>query len=360
MMLNELFVLLSVLPQKYEEYLAKLEAAEALLPKFANFTESEIEAIRAEYIPRMTNPDLEPDPMQRAAIGRVLGLLDWDNRKGLGLNNAGLPAIDWVEIPAGAFTFQGAEVLELPKYYISRYHITYKQFKVFLDAEDGFQDSRWWEGLAERKERYEIQATPPYQVFRFWNHPFDGACWYDIIAFCRWWSNRLGGGYAIDKPYDWAVRLPTEQEWEKAAIGTNVWRFPWGNEFISGYANFDETDRFDIQSDRMKIQSGKIGKYFVGAPTAGGLFPQGASPYAVMDMVGTMWDHTLTEYRHGKNDDLVDYYPRVIRGGTWFTSEMYASVTRRTMMMPHARQNGDPRKNDYSFRVVTEDISIFL
>jgi formylglycine-generating enzyme required for sulfatase activity len=354
--LAELFELLAVLPKKYEDYLVKLEAAEAVLPQFASLSQAEIESLRAPLLERMTRPDLEADPMQRAIIGRVLGLLDWDNRKGLGIDSAGLPEIDWVEIPAGKFPFQNKDLIELDKFYISRYHISYKQFMVFLDAADGFCDSRWWDGLAERKERYEMQATPPYQVFRFWNHPFDGACWYDIIAFCRWWSNRLGGAYDIARVDDWAVRLATEQEWEKAAVGDTGWRFPWGADFISGYANFDETDRFDIQTDQMKIQSGKIGTEFVGAPTASGLFPQGASPYGVMDMVGTMWDHTLTEYRHGKNNDLVDYYPRVIRGGTWFTTEMYASAITRTMMLPHARQNGDPRKNDYSFRVIRKEL----
>lgn len=176
------------------------------------------------------------------------------------------------------------------------------------------------------------------------------------MAFCRWWSYRLGGNYDIDHVGEWLVRLPTEQEWEKAARGVDGRIFTWGDDFREGYANFDETDRYNFQQDQAKIRSGKIGSHFYNAPTAGGLFPQGASPYGVMDMLGTMWDITLSDYRYGKNDDLHDYYPRVIRGGTWFTSEIYFSTTRRTMINPHARNNGDPRKNDYSFRVVTKAI----
>ncbi|HRF95210.1 MAG TPA: SUMF1/EgtB/PvdO family nonheme iron enzyme, partial [Aggregatilineales bacterium] len=191
------------------------------------------------------------------------------------------PAIDWVEIPAGEFIYQQDTKLTLPTYYISRYHITYRQFQAFLEAEDGFADGRWWDGFAEKKERFHIQKTPPQQIFRFWNHPYDDVCWYDAMAFCRWWSYRLGGAYDIDHVQDWLVRLSTEQEWEKAARGVDGRIFPWGSDFHEGYANFDETDRYNFQQDQAQIRSGKIGSHFYSAPTAGGLFPQGASPYGV-------------------------------------------------------------------------------
>lgn len=342
--------LLHTLPIRYEAYAPLLDEAEAHVQS-TPLADDDRARIRAALLPRMTDPLIEPDPYQRVMIGRVLGILDLDDRRGIGLNADGLPDIDWVEIPAGDCIFREDQRITLPTFYISRYHTTWKQFQVFLDAEDGFRDPRWWEGLAARKERYEVQNNAPAQVFRFWNHPFDGACWYDAIAFCRWWSYRLGGEYALDRVLDWKVRLPTEQEWEKAARGTDGRRYPWGDHFVSGYANLDETDRYDLQVRDLKIQSGKVGPYFYAAPSAPGIFPQGASPYGVMDLVGTMWDIILTDYRHGKNDDLVDYYPRIIKGGTWFVTEAYCTTLLRTMHQPHARTNGDPRKNDYSFRV---------
>lgn len=354
--LDTMLDLLNNLDNRFEVFQSQLANARDVL---ITLSRDEREAIAVDLKSRFCDPHVEPDPYRRAAMGRVLGLLDADNRKGIGVDAEGLPDIDWVEIPQGSFLFGEEKMsIALPTYFISRYHITYKQFQQFLDADDGFVDARWWEGLAERKERYEIQNHKPVQVFSFWNHPFDDACWYDAIAFCRWWSYRLGGTYDLNHVMEWKVRLATEQEWEKAARGTDGRNYPWGDEFISGYANFDETDRYNFQEDQMKIRSGHIGKYFYGAPSALGIFPQGASPYGVMDMIGTMWDYTLTEYRHGKNDDLVDYYPRVMRGGTWFVSEGYCNTWQRTMAFPHARNNGDPRKNDYSFRVVTLDPNI--
>lgn len=346
---NELSEHLLVLENTYEEYEAQYRNA---LNIIEDYTPEQRTALGQYVAERFTDPEQEPDPYQRAMLGRIIGLLDMDNRAGIGLNSAGLPEIDWVKIPAGDFSYQGTESVFLPDYAISRYHITYKQFQVFLDADDGFTDSRWWDGLADHKDRHKVQQEKPFQVFRYANHPYDGACWYDAIAFCRWWSNRLGGSYALDEVMEWKVRLPTEQEWEKAATGVTPMRFPWGDEFISGYANFDETDRYDIQNEH-NIRSGKIGERYYGAPTAPGIFPQGASPYGVMDMIGTMWDYTLTGYRSKRNDDLDDYYPRTQKGGTWFVSEIYCDIPKRVMCFPNARHNGDPRKNDYSFRVAT-------
>ncbi len=47
-------------------------------------------------------------PPDRAAAGRVLGLLG-DRRRGVGLGEDGIPRIDWVEVPAGAFPMGSSE-----------------------------------------------------------------------------------------------------------------------------------------------------------------------------------------------------------------------------------------------------------
>lgn len=354
-LISDLYQRLAVLAPDIAGLQRQLEEAAALAAPAAAWPPQVRAAWRAELLARMTDPLRTPDPYERLALGRVAGLLGLDNRPGLGLGPDGLPAPDWVEIPAGSFIYQQDQRLTLPQFHISRYHLTWLQFQAFLDAPDGFAEPRWWQGLADDRKRYQMQAQPPAQVFRFPNHPFDGACWYDIMAFCRWWSYRLLGRQevpALEQVLSWPVRLPTEEEWEKAARGPDGRRYPWGDEFRSGYANFDESDRFDLTEGFKTEVSLKIGPYDYGGPSAPGLFPQGASPYGVMDMIGTLWDHTLSDYRSGGLGDLSDIYPRVIRGGTWFVTANYCTCVRRVMMLPHVRDNADLRKNDYGFRVV--------
>src|SRR4030095_432041 len=107
----------------------------------------------------------------------------------------------------------------------SKYPVTWAQYRSFLEAQDGYRQKRWWRGLAER------QAQPGEQYRQQDNHPAENVSWYDAVAFCRWLSAKLG----------YEVRLPTEQEWEKAARGVDGRAYPWGNQYVSGYANIDET-----------------------------------------------------------------------------------------------------------------------
>lgn len=73
-----------------------------------------------------------PNPHERHAISTVLAWLDWDKRPHIGLDAGGLPDIDWVEIPAGEFTYQDGERLSLPTYQMSRYPVTNAQFRWWL------------------------------------------------------------------------------------------------------------------------------------------------------------------------------------------------------------------------------------
>ena len=81
--------------------------------------------------------------------------------------------------------------------------MTWIQYRAFLEAEDGYRNKGWWEGLAERED------APGEQYRKHDNHPAENVSWYDVVAYCRWLSKRLG--------YD--IRLPTEWEWQQAATG---------------------------------------------------------------------------------------------------------------------------------------------
>src|SRR5205085_2885454 len=139
--------------------------------------------------------------------------------------------ITWCEVPGGEFIYQDGEKQFLPTFYIAKYPVTYRQYEAFLEDEDGYQKVRWWEGLHEEGLAQQKEG-PGEQRFKFWNHPRDDVSYYDAMAFCRWltaklpreaWPNGVGK--------DWMIRLPTEQEWEKAARGTDGRVYPYGNEF---------------------------------------------------------------------------------------------------------------------------------
>ena len=89
----------------------------------------------------------------------------------------------------------------------------------------------WWEGLAERPEPARGFRTDP-------NQPRETVSWYEAMAYARWLDARLRERGLL--PEGSAVRLPTEEEWEKAARGNDGREFPWG-EFASGRVNIDET-----------------------------------------------------------------------------------------------------------------------
>ena len=68
------------------------------------------------------------------------------------------------------------------------------------------------------------------------------------------------------------VRLPTEEEWEAAARGTDDRLWPWGDELPG--------------RSRATFAAG------IGAPSQAGLHPAGASPFGALDMAGNVWEWT--------------------------------------------------------------------
>jgi formylglycine-generating enzyme required for sulfatase activity len=93
------------------------------------------------------------------------------------------------------------------------------------------------------------------------NHPMNCVTWHEADTYCR--AN--------------SKRLPTEIEWELAARGTDRRPYPWGTE--------PPGEQLCWQGRKGKAQSKTC-------PV--GSFPQGASPYGVLDMSGNVSEWTST------------------------------------------------------------------
>ncbi|MFZ4794798.1 MAG: SUMF1/EgtB/PvdO family nonheme iron enzyme [Blastocatellia bacterium] len=317
-------------------------AAQCIVRSGAIFGDAARQQFAETIIPRLTDLEREPEPAARAALGRALGLVGFDNRKGVGKRThqldsgetISLPDLDWVEIPAGRFNYGDEsthaakpEDVELSTFYIARYPITMAQFQTFIDDPQGASDPRWFEGLAADDGQRQIAP----QRFKYLNHPRETVNWYQATAFCRWLSWRLGGGYSLKKINDWAVRLPTEYEWEKAARGTDGRIYPY-------LGNFDPSN-------------GNTGAIGIGMTTAVGIFPAGNSPYGIMDMSGNVWEWCLNEFDKPLKDParvrLAGTATRPLRGGSWYLARDYARAVSRLDYPPDLRGYG------YGFRVVS-------
>lgn len=183
------------------------------------------------------------------------------------------------------------------------------------------------------------------------NHPVVNVTWYETLKYCEWLTKRLRAWKETPEPLaillrqeGWRVTLPSEAEGEKAARGAEDGRiYPWGNEFDPNKANTAES--------------------WIGATSAMGCFPTGASPYGVMDLSGNVWEWTRSlwgtdymkpEFRYPYDptdqqreriaapDDVL----RVLRGGAFWLNLWNARCAYRGWDLP------DYRSVSLGFRVV--------
>jgi formylglycine-generating enzyme required for sulfatase activity len=186
--------------------------------------------------------------------------------------------------------FPAHDVFLTRGYFIGKFEVTWAQYRRYAEA------TRTW---------------CPTSVFEVTDdHPVHTVSWKDAAAYCAWAG----------------LRLPTEAEWEYAARGGDGRPYPWGDDPPgSRRANFLRGDVFDYTS-----------------PV--GSFPQGASPFGCLDMVGNVWE--WVEDRYGPYDPSVQTDPtgptgpsdaagaddpkdlRTNRGGAWNSQPTYTATSR--------------------------------
>lgn len=189
------------------------------------------------------------------------------------------PPFEWCEVAAGWVTLTelGGYIkypnrFEVHRFWMAKYPITNAQFMVFADATDGYGDATWWDYSVTARDWRNKNAYAKKTELEGDDLPRTNVTWYEAVAFCKWlgWKSELIGRFPENNqeiaisPFE--LRLPSEQEWQRAAQGNDGRIYPWGNTFEKSRANIHETG--------------------IGRPTPVTRFPDGSSPFGVMDMVG--------------------------------------------------------------------------
>jgi len=239
--------------------------------------------------------------------------------------------LSMIYIPHGPFTMGvpwesgGAEdespqhEVELAAFWIAKNETTFSQYDLFCEETGRGLMSDYDKG---RKKR-----------------PVIGISYQNAMDYCQWLSHKTGVHF----------RLPTEAEWEKAARGWDQRKYPWGNSvpndrlanfadvnFLKYYQEANpQANETEKQQMRQWIAESFDDGYIFTAPV--GSYPQGASPYGVLDMAGNVCEWVSDWYdgnyyqkspRKNPPGSSSGIY-RVVRGGGWdFNSWMLRSTTR--------------------------------
>jgi formylglycine-generating enzyme required for sulfatase activity len=245
------------------------------------------------------------------------------------------PLLGFVEIPAGKFTMGSDKrqfsddnefpqhKVDLPRYYIGRYEVTVAQFRAFVQV-SGYQS-----GPTQKQDG-------PTDL------PVVDVSWHDAVAYATWLDKSLRESRTaptsvrailFEDGKSSRVTLPSEAEWEKAARGIDARVYPWGGKFHPAKANV-----------------GKKAKALMPV----GSYPDGASPYGLLDMSGNVceWTRSLWGTDSDKPGFGYSYDPidpqredlkapdtvfRVVRGGSWLDVDHRARTAVRFRGSPSYR-----------------------
>jgi len=203
-------------------------------------------------------------------------------------------ADEMIPIPGGQFMmgrdngseFEGPAHKETVKpFLIDKYEVTNEQYAQFLRQTRGHNPPKGWQG-----------TTYPVGEAQL---PVANVTWFDARDYCQ----------SLNK------RLPSEQEWEFAARGTENRLYPYGNEWKPRYSNARETG--------------------LEKPQAVGSYPDGVSRFGVHDMAGNVAEWTASDYEPYPNSKArEDKGNKVTRGGGFKVFAREQTATERFFYRP--------------------------
>ncbi|MBI4872917.1 MAG: formylglycine-generating enzyme family protein [Candidatus Riflebacteria bacterium] len=169
-----------------------------------------------------------------------------------------------------------ARRVSVSPFYIDRTEVTNEQYRRFVQA-TGHRAPRHW------KQGSYAPGTG--------NWPVVYVTCVDAADYARWAQKRL----------------PTEEEWEAAARGTDGRTYPWGESFDPENANCKESG--------------------LGTPSPVGKFKGGESPCGALDLAGNVWEWTDSWYQVRKS--------KVFKGGSFRDSRQRLRSSYRSSFNPN-------------------------
>jgi len=216
--------------------------------------------------------------------------------------------------------------VDVPAFFIDRYKVTNHEYLEFVNAGGYGNRALWTVDDWNWKEANNIQHPA------FWRQKNCAWLWrgmFEEFPLPPHWpvyvSHAEANAYAR-----WAgKRLPTEEQWQRAAYGTasrESRRYPWGSARPSS-----EHGNFDF-------------RYW--DPTSVGTHPAGASAFGVDDILGNGWEWTSTlfapfsgfepfPFYRGYSADFFDGKHYVIKGASARTAACMMRPSFRNWFQPH-------------------------